>query len=137
MLRLPVPWLGSTRIGKMAEALHRGHNAEVERVAGVVGEGADSAFAESDVVVAFAHDVFRGHEEFFQRGRHAALQQHGLSGASGALEQRKILHVASADLDHVGIFFDQVERFVVDGFGNNLQAELLANFRHDAQAFFA
>ena len=121
----------------MAQALHGRDHAQVERVAGVVGEGADAAFAERDVVVAFTQDVFGGHQKFFERGRHAALQQDGLAGASGALEQRKILHVAGADLDHVGVFLDQVERFVVDGLGNDLHAELLADVGHDAQAFFA
>jgi hypothetical protein len=109
--------------GQMAQALDGGHDAEVERVAGVIGESAHSALAEDDVVVALAHDVFGGHEKFFERGGDAALQEHRLAGASGALEQRKILHVARADLDHVGILIDQIERFVVDGFGHDEQAE--------------
>jgi hypothetical protein len=67
----------------------------------------------------------------------AALQQDRLVGASGALEQRKILHVAGADLDYVGILVDQVERFVIDGFGHDKQAEAVADFRHDLQSFFA
>ena len=53
---------------EMAEALHRGDDAQVERIAGVIGEGADAAFAKSDVVVAFAQNIFRSHEEFFERG---------------------------------------------------------------------
>ncbi len=61
----------------------------------------------------------------------------GLLRASSALEQRKILHVAGADLDHVSVFLDQVERLVIDGLGDDLHAELLADVGHDAQAFFA
>ena len=61
-------------------------NGEVECVAGEVGEGADTALAEHDVVVAFAHDVFRSHEEFIERGGHAALEEYGLFGAARALE---------------------------------------------------
>src|SRR5438552_12290537 len=53
------------------------------------------------------------------------------------LEQRKILHVAGANLDHVGVFLDQVERFVVNGFGNNLHSILIADVGHDAQSLFA
>ncbi len=94
---------------QMAAFFHGGNDGEVERVAGMVGEGADAAFAEHDVVVAFAEDVFGGHEEFVERGRHAALQEDGFLGAAGAFEQREILHVARADLDYVGVFFNKVE----------------------------
>ena len=69
--------------------------------------------------------------------RQAALQEDGLVGASGALEQREVLHVAGADLDHIGVLIDQVERFVIDGFGDDEQAEAVADFGHDLQTFFA
>ena len=65
------------------------------------------------------------------------FQQDRLLGASGALEQREILHVAGADLDDVGVLVDQVERFVIDGFGDDEQAEAVADFGHDLQTFFA
>ncbi len=109
--------------GQVAEPLHGGNDAEVERVAGVVGKGAHAALAEDDLVVALAHDVFGGHEELVERGAHAALQQHGHAQAAGVLEQREVLHVARADLDHVGPFGNQIERFVVDGFGDDAQTE--------------
>ncbi len=47
------------------------------------------------------------------------LSRTGLRSASGALEQREVLHVARADLDHVGVFRDQFEGLVVDGFGDD------------------
>src|SRR5512141_179054 len=71
---------------EMAQTLHRRNYAEVERVARVVGEGAHATFAECDIIVAFAEDVFGGHQKFLERGRHAAFEEHGLAGASGALE---------------------------------------------------
>ena len=124
-------------MGRWLSLLHGGNDAEVERVAGVVGEGAHAAFAEDDLVVALAHDVFGGHQEFFERGGHAALQQHGLAQAAGALEQREVLHVAGADLDHVGLLVDQFQRFVVDGFGDDAHSEVVADFGHDLQGFDA
>src|SRR6185437_6628654 len=96
-----------------------------------------AALAQDDLVVAFAHDVFRGHQKFFQRGRHAALEQHRFFGSSGALEEREILHVAGADLDNVGVALHQVQGFVVHGFSNDAQAEAVANFRQDAEAVLA
>ena len=43
----------------------------------------------------------------------------GFFARPARLQQREILHVAGADLDHVGVLFDQFERFVVDGFGDD------------------
>ncbi len=119
--------------GQVAEALHGGNDAEVERVAGVIGKGAHAALAEDDLVVALAHDVLGGHEELVERGAHAALEQDGLAQAAGLLEQREVLHVARADLDDVGPFGDEIEGFVVDGFGDDAQAEFLADLGHDLQ----
>ncbi len=122
LLRLPVPWLG---------------DAEIERVAGVVGEGPHSALAEDYVVVALAHDVLGRHEKFFERGGDAALQEDGPAGSSGALEQREVLHVSGADLDDISVLIDQIERFVIDGFGDDEQSEAVTDFGHDLEAFFS
>src|SRR5271166_3167356 len=122
---------------QMAQPLHRGNHAEIERVASVIGEGAHAALAQDHVVVALAHDVFGGHQKFFHRGRQAALQQHGFMRFTGALQQREILHVARADLDDVTIFLDQVQRFVVDGLGDDQQPEAVTDLRQDLQAIFS
>ncbi len=97
---------GVNEDGEMAALLHRGNDGEIESIARKIGEGADAAFAEHDVVVAFAHYIFGGHQEFIESGGHAAFEEHGLFGAAGAFEQREILHVARADLNHVGVFID-------------------------------
>src|ERR1700730_13199720 len=103
----------------------------------MVGESAHAAFAEHDVVVAFAEDIFGGHQKLVERGGHAALEENWFFGAAGTLEQREILHIAGADLDYVGVFFDEVEAVVVDGFGDDAEAIVLANLREDFQALFA
>ena len=53
----------------------------------------------------------------------AALQQHRLAQLAGLLQQGEVLHVARADLDHVGPFGDQLQGLVVDGLGDDAQAE--------------
>src|ERR1700692_4573644 len=103
----------------------------------MVGESAHAAYAEHYVVIAFAEYIFGGHQKFVERGGHAALEENWVFGAAGALEQREILHVAGADLDHVGVFFDEVEAFVVDGFGDDAEAIVLADLRENFQAVFA
>ena len=120
--------------GQVAALLDGGNDGKIEGVAGEVGEGAHAALAEHDVVVALGEDVFGGHEKFVERGGHAALEKDGKFGAAGALEEREILHVARADLDDVGVFLDEVQGFVVDGFGDDAEAELLADMREDFQA---
>ena len=120
--------------GEMAAFFDGGYDGEVEGVAGKIGKGAHAALAEDDVVIAFAHHVFGGHQEFIERGGHATLQKHGKFGAAGAFEEREILHVARADLDDVGVFLDEVERFVVDCFGDDAEAVVFANFFEDFQA---
>src|ERR1700674_5450665 len=130
-----VAWINHD--GQVAETLDGRHNAEIERVASVIREGAHSALAQDYVVASLAHDVLGGHEKFFERRRDAALQEDRLAGASGELEQREILHVAGASLDDIGVLVDQVERFVIDGFGDDEQSEAFADFGHDLQTFFA
>jgi len=120
--------------GEVAALFYRGDYREIERVAREIGEGADTAFTEHDVVVAFGEDVFGGHEEFIESGGHAAFEKDGKLGAACSFEEREILHVASADLDDIGVLFDEVEGFVVDGFGDDAEAEFLANLGEDFQA---
>ncbi len=122
--------------GEVAALLDGGNDREVEGVAGKIGEGANAAFAEHDVVIALGKNVFGGHKELVEGGRHAAFEQDGLFGAAGALEERKILHVARADLDDVGVFLDEVQGFVVDRCGDNAEAVVSADFRKDFEAVF-
>ena len=120
-------------MGRWLSALNGGDDAEVEGVAGVVGEGAHAALAEDDLVVAFAHDVFSGHEELFEGSAESALEEDGLAQAAGVLEQREILHVAGADLNDIGPLSDELKGFIVDGFGNDAEAEFVSDLGHDLQ----
>ena len=119
---------------EMAAFLDGGNDGEIQGIAGEVREGADAAFAEHDVVVAFGEDIFRGHEKFVEGSGHAALEENRLFGASGTFEKREVLHVAGADLDDVGVFLNEVQGFVVDGFGNDAESELLADFGENFEA---
>jgi len=120
--------------GQVAARLDGGNDGEVEGVAGEVGEGANTTLAEHHVVVALGEDVFRGHEQFVERCGHATLEKNGEFGAASTFEKREILHVARADLDDVGVFLDEVEGFVVDSFGDDAEAVVLAHARKDFQA---
>ncbi len=123
--------------GKVAALFHGRNHGEVESVARKIGERSNAALAEHDVVIALGEDVLGGHEEFVERGGHAALEENRFFGAARAFEERKVLHVTRADLDDVGVFLDEVERFIVNGFGDYPKTVLGANFRKNLEAVFA
>src|SRR5207249_4374801 len=67
---------------QVAHALDERDGAEIERVAGGRLERADAAFAQDHVWVAGVHDVFGGHEPFFNGRRQSALEHGRLSGTA-------------------------------------------------------
>ena len=128
---------GVAEDGQVAELLHSRNDAEVERVTRVVHVGADAALAEHNVAVTFAHDVLGAHQKLFQGGAESALEQHGERRTAGALKQRVVLHVARADLNHVGVVFDGFQGLGVHGLGDDEHAEALAHFGQNLQALYA
>ena len=53
----------------------------------------------------------------------------------GFLQQRKVLHIARANLDHVGPLGHLLQRLGIQRLGNNAQPESFPDFGHDAQRF--
>ena len=100
--RRPAAWLGSTITGRWRELLQHRHRHQVERepVGGL--ERADPALAQHHRVVALLEDVLGGHQQLVERRGQAALEQRRAAAAPDLGEQRVVLHVAGADLDHVG-----------------------------------
>src|SRR6266581_7266833 len=121
----------------MRNASDRWHRGKIERVPRVLRECTHTAFAEDHVVIAFSHYVLSREQPFLERCSHSALQQHGQPGSASALQKREVLHVASADLNHVALLLNKIDMRLLDGFSHNLQAELLANGCHNFPAFFA
>jgi len=135
LLRLPVPWLGSTRIGRWLIRLMAG-TIERSRVLRVWSANVRTpALAEDHLVVPLRHDVFGGEEKLFERSRHAPFEKHRLARPPGGFEERKVLHVARADLDAVGVLVDQRQALRVDRFRDDGEVELLAHPRQDLQPF--
>ncbi len=110
---------------------------DVEGVAGGGLEGADAALAEHDVEVAALGDVLGGHQPFLDGGAHAPLEQHRLGRGAHRLQQREVLHVPGADLQHVGVGGDQVHAGRVDHLGHDREPGLGAHVGEDLQAGFA
>src|SRR5947207_13400716 len=121
----------------MRNAPDRWHRRKIESVSRMLRERAHTAFAEDHVVIAFSHDVLRREQPFLERRSHSALQKHGHSGTARSFQKRKVLHVASADLNHIAVLFDELDMRFLDGFSHNLEPELLATGRHNFAALIA
>src|SRR5437899_5695543 len=87
--RLPVPWRGSTKIGRWLRFFTAGNYGQIQRVAGKVGEGSNAALAQHHVVISLGQDVLGGHEEFVERGGHAALRRMGFLARPARLSREK------------------------------------------------
>src|SRR6266568_7869476 len=57
--------------------------------------------------------------------------------ATGTSEEREILHIARADLDHVAVFLNQIDTVFIKCFRHDLEPVSFSNFRKYLQPFFA
>ena len=96
---------------------------------GVVLVGPDAPLAEHHVRVAAVEDVLGGQQELVDRRAHPALQQGGLARVADGLEQLVVLHVAGADLEHVGVLGDHRDVLGGHHLGDDRQARLLRGRR--------
>ena len=109
------------QVRELLEHRH-GHQVEREAVGGL--ERADAALAEHHVGVAFLEDVLGRHQQLVERRGQPALEQRRAPGAADLGEQRVVLHVARADLDHVGDLEHRLEVAHVHQLGDDRQAGL-------------
>ena len=110
--------------------------AKRQREARVGFERADAAFAEHDLLVAGVEDVFGRQQQLLDRGARAALEQYGSVGFADRFQQAIVLHVAGTDLQHVGVFGDDIDVLGGDDFRDDGQSRLGAGRGQKLQAFF-
>ena len=124
-------------IGRWLCPLTFGTAAHVEHVPRRILEGPHAALAQHHVRIALRQDVLRRHQQVLDRRAHAALQQHRLLGLADFLEQIEVLHVAGADLEHVGVAFDQRHLARVHHLGDDRHVVLVADVAQNLQALLA
>jgi hypothetical protein len=105
--RIPAAWLGSAMTGKVSPLPHQGHRVQVEGVPGSPLEGSDSAFAEHHLVVAVGQHVLGRVEPLLDRGTTVPFEQNRPAAPARRSQQREVLHVPGADLQHVRVARDQ------------------------------
>lgn len=77
-------------------------------------------------MVPFRQNIFGRRQKLFNRGTHTPFQKHRLTDSSHLAQQVKILHVAGANLQQIGIFGNQSDIIRAHDFGHNRQAALFA-----------
>ena len=122
---------------EMRESAQDRHGVQVERVACRRLEGANAALAEDHLAVPRSQDVLGGEEPLFDRAREAALQHHRHARSPHGVEQREVLHVARADLQHIGELGDHVDLRRLHHLGDDWQPGALTRLGKKAQTLKA
>jgi putative Holliday junction resolvase len=121
--------------GKMSLGLQDWHCVQVERIARHRLESPDAALTKQHVEVAFVENVFGTHQKVLDRRRKSPLQHHWKFASANLLEQREILHVASADLEAICVFLDFFEVLCIHYLGDHGKPGFLAGFREQLEPF--
>src|SRR5215218_7229285 len=119
---------------QVRELLQHRDRREVEREAVSGLEGADPALAQQHVGVALLEHVLGRHQQLLERRRQPALEQDRLARAADLGQQRVVLHVARADLDHVGHLDHGLEIARVQQLGHDRQPGLGLRLGQQPQA---
>ena len=122
---------------QMGPSLEHGdrHQVQGEAVRGL--ERADPALAEDHRLVALLEDVLGRHQQLVERRRQPALEQHRPPAASDLGQERVVLHVARADLQHVGDVEQDVEIPGVHHLGDDRQSRLRLGLGEQPQPLLA
>lgn len=107
--------------GEVAMRLEVGNPTEIEGETGLGLEGADTAFAEDDLVISTGEDKFRCLEEFLEGGTESTLEQDRLAGFSAAAQDSLVVHGLGADLDDVDVFDDSIDMGSIPDFGDHFE----------------
>jgi hypothetical protein len=89
---------------------------KIQSVSAVIAKGSNASLAKYYLAVSLMKDVFSRHKPFFHGGGHASLEQNWFFGSSSSTKKREILHISSADLDYIAVFFHDVEKFMIESF---------------------
>ena len=122
---------------QMRQPLHHRDRRNIHGVARVRLKRPYAALAQDDFVIPAAHDVFSREQQFLDRRRDAALQQHRLAQFAQLAQQIEILHIARAHLQDVGVRVEQRDLRVVHHLAHHQQAPPVRGRPHELKPGFA
>src|ERR1700736_3427547 len=82
---------------------------QIQRISSHCLEGSNSPFAEQNVKITLAYNIFGAHQQVLDRGCHASFEHYRKFSAADFSQECKVLHVPGADLKTVSIFTDQIQ----------------------------
>ena len=118
---------------KMRELFETQRAAEIADVARVRIEAADATLAEHDIRIAFNENVLRGEQQLVERCRWPALEKNREARSRGGTQEWDVLHVARADLHHVGICRNELHVRFRERLGDDRQIVTRARIRDERQ----
>src|SRR5271170_7147771 len=110
----------------MGKLVDNGNRGNVQSIARVSFEGADSALTQNDIVIPTGHDVLGGEQQFLESRGNPALQQDRLLHLPQFAQQIEILHIAGADLQNVNIGCHDVDLRNLHDLADDEQFETVA-----------
>ena len=125
--------IGSHR--KMRELVHDGDRANIQRIARVGFEGANTALAKNDLIVSARHNVFGREQQLFQGRRDASFEQNRLIDFPQFAQQIEILHVARAYLQDIEVGQHHLDLRNLHDFADHQQSKLIAGFAQKFKRF--
>src|SRR5580658_31335 len=129
------PMRGIGHYGQVREFFGEGDGGKVKGVSHAGFERLDSALTKDDLVVSSGQQVFRRQQPFLHRGRGSSLEQDGFLDDGEPAQQGEVLHIACADLEHIGVLADQVHIFGTHDLGYDWKAGEFASFAQNLQSF--
>ena len=119
----------------MRLALEHRDRRHVERIARGRFERADAALAQNHIAVALRHDVLGRHQQLGDRGGQATLEQHRPLRTTHFGEEWKVLHVARADLQDIGVPRHQLHLSRIHYFRHDRHARVGTHLGQDLEPF--
>ena len=100
------------------------------------GSKSDAALAEHDVVVPGVRDVLGREKPLLERRAHPPLQEHRAALPADRTEERRVLHVARAYLQHVRVLTHERDGLRVEHLGHDRHAESVGDRTQEREALF-
>ena len=100
-------------------------------------ERSHPTLAENDVVVAPKQDVLGGKQPLLDRRGESALEEHRNAHCPNFAQERKVLHVARTDLQHVRVLRNPLDIPRIHHFRDDAQAIAIARLAKHLEGVFA
>src|SRR5580658_5036721 len=122
---------------QMRETFEHGKGRDIHSVASRSFKSADAALAKNHFIVAAGKNVFGRQQQLLDGGRDAAFEKHRFADLPELAQQVEVLHVASANLQDIGVLDEKRDLSLVHHLADHQQAMAIGRFAQDAKTILA